>query len=344
MPSGGRNEGNGRKKSGGRNESGGQNESDGQKEVRPMRALREYTRMLLLSVIAAMVAIIIALLVCLPLSSCARPATPPAPAEGGLEVLFLDVGQADAALIFCDGQYLMIDGGNRTDSDLIYSVLSRRGIDYLDYLVFSHTDEDHVGGLAGALQYAKVGVCLGPSDERGTRAFQNFKSKLEAQGVGITIPPDEFEFTLGGAEVTVTHVVTSDEDPNEDELVVRIVFGDISFLFTGDIGQKTERELIERGAELESTVLKVPHHGSAGSSGYQFLREVNPRYAVISVGALNSYGHPADAALSKYRDLGCELYRTDLHGDVTMISDGIGITISTQKQTAKDVFASSNHG
>jgi competence protein ComEC len=286
------------------------------------------------------IAIGVTVLLCLPLFACAWPEHPAESSlEGKLEVTFLDVGQADAALISCSGQHLMIDGGNAADSDLIYSVLKRRGIDYLDYVVLSHTDEDHVGGLSGALQYARVGVCLGSSDERDTRAFRAFKDRLEAQGVELTVPEDEFEFALGDAKVTVTHVTTDDEDPNEDELVVRIVFGDTSFLFTGDIGRATEKELVERGVALESTVLKVPHHGSAGSSSYQFLREVDPRYAVVSVGAANSYGHPTDEALSKYRDLGCELYRTDLHGDVTMVSDGAEITVSTQRQTSGDVFA-----
>jgi competence protein ComEC len=294
-----------------------------------MKALRGYIRVLLVSLVAA--------LLCLSLASCARPVV--AESSALLEVVFLDVGEADAALISCNGAYLMIDGGNAADSDLTYSALSRRGINYLDYLVFSHTDEDHVGGLSGALQFAQVGVCLGSSDERDTRTFRDLKERLEAQGVEITIPADEFEFALGDAVVTVSHVITDAEDPNENELVLRIVYGDTSFLFTGDIGQETEKELIEMGTELESTVLKVAHHGSAGSSGYQFLREVNPRYAVISVGEGNAYGHPSNEALSKYRDLGCQLYRTDLHGDITMTSDGTEITINTQKQTSQDVFS-----
>jgi competence protein ComEC len=278
---------------------------------------------------------VIAMLLCLPLASCDGPAPPP---SGSLEVVFLDVGQADSALISCDGRYMMIDGGNATDSDLVYSALQRRGIDHLDYMVFSHTHEDHVGGLSGALQYAGVGICYGPSDEGTTDAFKNFKRKLKEQGLSITIPKDTVAFKLGEADVTVTHVTTDATEPNEDELVVRIVYGDSSFLFTGDIVQDTEQALIEGGAELGSTVLKVPHHGSAGSSSYQFLYEVNPRYSVISVEDGNQYGHPTEEALSKYHDLGTTLYRTDLHGDVTMVSDGSEITITTQKRTARDVF------
>jgi competence protein ComEC len=205
-------------------------------------------------------------------------------------------------------------------------------------MVFSHTHEDHIGGLSGALQYADVGVCYGSSDEGDTKAFTSFKRKLEEKGLSITIPQDTVTFKLGDADVTITHVTTDATDPNEDELVVRIVYGDTSFLFTGDIGQETEKALIEQGVELESTVLKVPHHGSAGSSGYQFLREVNPRYSVISVGEGNNYGHPTEEALSKYRDLGTTLYRTDYHGDVTMLSDGSTINITTQKQSTRNVF------
>jgi competence protein ComEC len=292
-----------------------------------MALIRRYTKALLLSVLAG--------LLCLPLFSCDKPVPS---SDKSLEVVFLDVGQADTALISCEGHYMMIDGGNAADSNLIYSALQRRDISYLDYMVFSHTHEDHIGGLSGALQYVDVGVCYGSSDEGDTKAFTNFKRKLEEKRLSITIPQNTATFKLGEADVTVTHVTTDATDPNEDELVVRIVYGDTSFLFTGDIGQETEKALIGNNVELESTVLKVPHHGSAGSSGYQFLREVNPRYSVISVGEGNNYGHPTEEALSKYRDLGTTLYRTDLHGDVMMVSNGSEVRVTTQRQSARDVF------
>ncbi|MCL1798038.1 MAG: hypothetical protein FWG24_07005, partial [Eggerthellaceae bacterium] len=191
---------------------------------------------------------------------------------------------------------------------------------------------------SGALQFATVGTCYGSSDTRDTTAFNNFKKKLEGQGGSIIVPKDTVLFSLGEARVTVTHVTTDLDDPNEDELIVRIVYGETSFLFTGDIGADTERAYIESGIEVESTVLKVPHHGSNTSSSYLFLREVNPSIAVISVGRNNDYGHPTKEVLSRYRDLGCELYRTDFHGDVTITSDGIHLEVITEKTPLRDVY------
>jgi competence protein ComEC len=153
--------------------------------------------------LSKLVTVITTLLLALLLASCMGSEPSDEPVSGTLEVVFLDVGQADAALISCDGQHMMIDGGNAADSQLVFSVLEARGIDYLDYIVFSHTDEDHIGGLAGALQRADVGICYGPSATRDTKAFENFVRKLNDRGRQITIPEDSVTSTLGEALLVI---------------------------------------------------------------------------------------------------------------------------------------------
>lgn len=287
------------------------------------RTRKQLTLTLRLAV-AALVVLLVAFL-----SPYVNPSQPPV--EGALEVVYLDVGQANAALVSSEGRHMLIDGGNVADSSLLVSVLTRRGIDRLDYVIFSHTDEDHVGGLAGALSHADVGVCYGSADERNTKAFKSFKEYLARQGVSITVPSGTVEFAFGSATVTIWHIQDDPADPNDNELVVRIVNGGDSFLFTGDIDTGLERMFLdEAGSNAQSDVLLVPHHGSDTSSGYVFLREVYPRYSVISVGE-NTYGHPTDNVLSKYRDLGTTLLRTDTHGDITFISDKDGLRFTTQK-------------
>lgn len=258
---------------------------------------------------------------------------PAPPAEGsGLEVHFIDVGQADSALLICDGHYMLIDGGNAEDSDLVYAYLERHGAKQLDCMVASHAHEDHIGGLSGALNYAKVDTALCPVTEYGTKVFQNMVYYLKEQGKALTIPRPGDKFNLGSAQVEILGPLKEYDDTNDTSIVLRVDYGETSFLFTGDMETGPERDLIESGANLEATVLKAGHHGSDTSTSYQFLRAVNPKYTVISVGEGNKYGHPSDEVLSRFRDAGTEVYRTDMQGHVVARSDGNTVTFTTEKE------------
>ena len=226
------------------------------------------------------------------------------PEDSSFEIHFIDVGQADAALVLCDGQAMLIDGGNPSDSSRIYAYLKQRGIDDLAYIVCTHAHADHAGGLAGALNYARVGDALAPVTEDESKSFSNFRKYLDEQGVDITVPQPGDKFDLGSAEVTVLGPVEAYTEVNNTSLVLRIVYGRTSFLFTGDMEQEAEKALVASGRWLASTVLKVGHHGSDSSSSYAFLQAVRPRYAVISVGEDNEYGHPDAAVLQRLEDLG----------------------------------------
>jgi len=254
------------------------------------------------------------------------------PAEGSsFAVHYIDVGQADAALVACDGQYMLIDGGNAADSDLIYSYLQAQGASHLNYMVASHAHEDHIGGLSGALNYALVDTALCPVTEGSTKVFQNMVRYLDQQGKTITVPSPGDSFSLGSASVEILGPVGEYDDTNNTSIVLRIDYGQTSFLFTGDMEADAELDLIDAGADLSATVLKVGHHGSGTSSSYVFLREVMPEYAVISVGADNSYGHPSDTVLSRLRDADAQVYRTDMQGTIVVESDGTTVSFRTQR-------------
>jgi len=258
-----------------------------------------------------------------------------APGEGSsFEVHFIDVGQADSALVACDGHYMLIDGGNAEDSDLVYSYLERHGARHLDCMVATHAHEDHIGGLSGALNYATVDVAYCPVTEYSSKVFHDMVRYLGEQGKSLTVPEPGEKFSLGSAQVEILGPVTEYDDTNDTSIVLRIDYGEVSFLFTGDMETKAEADLIESGADLQATVLKAGHHGSDTSSGYQFLREIMPEYVVISVGEGNSYGHPSDEVLSRYRDLGAEVYRTDMQGHIIAESDGKTVTFRTEKEAA----------
>ena len=208
------------------------------------------------------------------------PATPP---SSGFKIHFIDVGQADAALVICDGKTMLIDGGNKDDSNLIYAYLKKQGVTHLDYIVATHAHEDHVGGLSGALNYATVGTVFCPVRSYNSQAFKNFVSNVEKQGKSLTVPSVGQSFSLGSATCTILAVNTT-SDTNNTSIVLRIVYGSTSFLFMGDAERDVEQVLLNRGVPLKSTVLKVGHHGSYTSTSYAFLNSVMPAYGIISCG------------------------------------------------------------
>ena len=258
---------------------------------------------------------------------------PEAPPEGSsFQVHFIDVGQADSALVMCDGHYMLIDGGNAEDSDLIYAYLERRGVKELDCMVATHAHEDHIGGLSGALNYAAVDVAYCPVTEYDSKVFRDMVKYLGEQGKDITVPQPGDKFSLGSAQVEILGPVKEYEDTNNTSIVLRIDYGETSFLFTGDMETGAEADLLDSGADVRATVLKAGHHGSDTSTSYRFLRAVMPEYAVISVGEGNKYGHPSDEVLSRFRDAGTEVYRTDMQGHIIAESDGKAVTFRTEKE------------
>ena len=260
------------------------------------------------------------------------------------QVIFIDVAQGDAALISCDGHYMLIDGGNKDRSSLIYSYLKRNNVNELDYIVATHPDADHVGGLAGALNCAKAKKALCSVTEHDTEAFENFVKYLDKQGTSITVPKCGDRFNIGSARVSVIGPVKAKDDSNNSSIVLRVVYGRTSFLFTGDAEEEEETEILNNSKNLKSTVLKAGHHGSSTSTSYRFLKEVSPQYAIISVGKENSYGHPTKDTLSRLRDADVKTYRTDMQGSIICLSDGKNVSFKTQKNPDADTLADSGAG
>ena len=263
---------------------------------------------------------------------------------GTLTVTWLDVGQGDAAVIQCGGQAMLIDGGKPDKSSYIYAWLQQHGLGYLDVIVATHVDADHIGGLSGALNYASVGTAYCPETTGTTETFQSFVKYLARRGKQITVPTAGETFALGGAQVQILGPLHSAEDSNDNSIVLKVSFGATSFLFTGDAERAEEQDLLNAGVNLQSTVLKVGHHGSDTSTSYPFLRAVAPQYAVISVGTGNSYGHPTEAVLSRLRDAGVTTFRTDMQGEITAVSDGQTVNFSTAKNAAAETLANAGAG
>ena len=256
-----------------------------------------------------------------------RPVTDP---DSTFSILFIDVGQGDSALVECDGHWMLIDGGKGEESDKIYTILKDRQVDHLDVIIGTHAHEDHIGGLAGALNYATADRTLCPVTEYDSKAFNNFVKYSDRNGGGITIPEVNDHFRLGSAEVKVI-AVNSAEGVNNSSIVIRIDYGKTSFLFTGDAEREQEQVILDSKADIDADLLKVGHHGSNSSTGYVFLREIMPEYAVISCGKENEYGHPDEAVLSRLNDADVQIFRTDLQGDILCTSDGRKLTFTVEK-------------
>lgn len=270
------------------------------------------------------------LLLLLVLSGCARPqdpvTAPTASEEDYLVVHYIDVGQADCALLVCGDDAMLIDGGNAADGMDVVRYLQLLGICELDLVVGTHSHEDHIGGLAAVLQRIDAETIWTSEITYTNATVNNFLNAAAGQNTPITQPALGDTYALGDALVTVLGPVRTDyEDINDLSLVLMVEYGETRFLFTGDMEQIAEDDMLDYWGEdfdWHADVLKVGHHGSYSSSGYRLLREVAPTWGVIPCGYQNEYGHPHDSTLSRLRDAEVTIFRMDLMGTVIAASDG----------------------
>lgn len=278
-----------------------------------------------------------ALLLTLSLLLCGCRLLPERIPPAGLTVHFLDVGQADCALLESGGEYMLIDGGNREDGRLVVSYLEQQGVEELAYVVCTHAHEDHVGGLPSVLAVYPTHAVYAPTRTYASKVFDDFVHYADQQRLEITIPSPGDSWTLGETSVTVLGPVQSYADPNDTSIILRVEYGDTSFLFTGDMETSAENDMLDYwGSRMswKADVLKVGHHGSDTSTGYRFLNEVSPDYAVISVGKGNAYGHPHEQPLSRLNQAGVTILRTDELGTIVARTDGKEVTFTWDNQSA----------
>ena len=249
------------------------------------------------------------------------------PAFADLQVTFLDVGQGDAAIVTCDGESMVIDGGLPGSSALMYARC--RELSNIRYIVATHPHDDHIGGLPAVLNAAPVELILSPVTEWDTNAFNDLSYYASEQGTPIVVPGERDQLPLGEATVTILHCWTEAWATNDMSICLRIDYGETSFLFTGDAEWTSEYMMLDSGMQLGATVLKVGHHGSLTSSTLEFLEAVHPDWAIISCGEDNEYGHPAQETLDALSAVGASVLRTDLSGTISVTSDGERLSWAT---------------
>ena len=229
---------------------------------------------------------------------------------------------------------MLVDGGNKADGSLIVSYLKKQDVSHIDFVINTHPHEDHVGGLAGVMAAFQVDNAYSCTEDYDSDAFQDYKKYTEKAGLVIQVPCQGYIWELGDANITLVSTGIVDGGGNNTSLVLRVVHGQNSFLLMGDAEIEEEQSILNSCQDISATVLKVGHHGSDSATGYRLLREVMPQYAVISVGADNAYGHPTDSTLSKLRDCGAEIFRTDIEGNILVTSNGAVIDVQTEQGTS----------
>lgn len=264
--------------------------------------------------------------------------------HGDISVHYIDVEQGDSALIIAGDTTVLIDGGEVSAYSKLTSYIRSLEISELDYIVASHPHSDHIGSLSKIIDdYGADTLIMPEVSEEMTPVTSSYNNMIESAAEAGT----KIEYAEIGHSYTISEGCTLDmlapvadyDDHNNYSIVCRLNYGETSFLFTGDIEEKAERDILESVTDITATVIKIAHHGSRTSSIKAFLQAVDPEYAVISAGSPNDYGHPHEETLELLELLDIELYRTDLHGDVVLFSDGKSINAVTEKGTTKDVYS-----
>ena len=252
--------------------------------------------------------------------------------DGKLHVFYVDVGQGDCSFIYLpNGKNMLIDAGEKDYGSKIIRALKEKGINKIDFLVATHPHSDHIGGMTQIVNFFDIGKIYMPKVAHTTETYQSLlnaigrkEMKIHTAKAGVEIFNEE-----NLSAIFVAPNSSDYDDLNNYSAVIKLTYGKNSFVFTGDAEKKSEDEI---RTNIKCDVLKVGHHGSSSSTTANFLKKTEPKYAVISCGAGNDYGHPSEKVLARLNKSKAKIYRTDICGTVEAVSDGENIIFYTEKE------------
>ena len=248
-----------------------------------------------------------------------------------LSIHFINVGEGDAILVLQGDYAMLVDGGPVEMGQYVLAYLQEQGITTLDYVVATHPFADHVGGLPDVMHYIRTRNILLPMIYHNTAAYNNFLIAVEDSGAEAAVPFAGHVFALGDAIVTVISPNPNDQWDNRANysIVMRVEFGSTGFLLMGDAMQEVEANLLDSDTLLSSDVLKVARHGTSSATTSEFLDAVSPTIAVISAGERNSF--LSQEVLRRLADAGVYVFRTDLYGNIVIVSDGTMLEVIVER-------------
>ena len=248
-----------------------------------------------------------------------------------MKVHYINVGQGDSILIQQGSQNMLIDTGTNASTSSLMVYLNSLNIKKIDVLVLTHQHEDHIGGADAVIKAFNIGTLYMNKVTTTTKTYKDVINAMISKGLKPTAPSAGATFKLGDANCTILSPInTNSKDLNTYSIVIKLVYGNNKFLFTGDAQASNEKDMINKGFDLSADVLKVGHHGSDTSTSDAFLSKVNPKYAVISCGKNNDYGHPHKSTMDKLQAKGIAVYRTDESGTIVCTSDGKNISFNVK--------------
>ena len=251
--------------------------------------------------------------------------------KGGITVTMLDVSQGESFLIQVNDKAILLDTGEKKYYEFLKRQLEYYKISKIDLLIISHMDTDHMGAATLVIQDFDIDAVFIPHTPGESNEYNKLVNLIEKRNIRVKYAEARKYYSVG--ENCLLSVLSVDmvEETNDSSIVMKISYLNNSFLFTGDASASVLNGIMEEGYDISADVLKVPHHGSDSSSPILFLKNVNARIALISVGRDNIYGHPTENVIRRLKNLNCDIYRTDIDGTVIVKGDGDTIGVSCEK-------------
>lgn len=255
-----------------------------------------------------------------------------------LSVHFIDVGQGDCIFIKIGDNTMLIDSGEKNNDEKIIKYLRNNGVDRVDYIIATHPHSDHIGAMETIIESFEIKNVIMPrlleQNMPTTKGYEKFLIAVKNSGANVIAATPFNEYEFGDANFAILSPSNQSKNLNNMSVVIKLSFGDTSFLFTGDAESQVEQELISSGYDIRSNVLKMGHHGSNTSNTERFLQAVNPSFSVISCGKDNSYGHPHEEVVELLNKYDINYKRTDKNGIIVVGSDGSNLTYITERELA----------